>query len=118
MDIKKHVLFIISDEPLGLGKEILEKISNRTTTHHFIYEELELKPHEEGMRTEKELPLHTYDERMSLVPTGIGLTVSLVIINFLRNLVCSVFEYKPHYAKTCGEKQRAVEDMIITDSRD
>lgn len=116
MGIKKHVLFVISDEPLGLGKEILEKISNRATTQHLVYEELELEPRQEGgMRTEKELPLHTFGKDMSLAPSGIGSTTSIVITSFLKNLVCTFFGYKPHYRKTDEEKQKTIEEMVVTD---
>ncbi|TSD02880.1 MAG: hypothetical protein Athens071416_399 [Parcubacteria group bacterium Athens0714_16] len=115
MSIKKYVLLVISDQPLGLGCELIEKISGDPSTQHFIYEELELEPTNKGMRAKKELPSHSSDEDMILEAEGVGASSSMVITSFLVDMVHSVFEYKPHYKKTETERGATVEKMLETD---
>ncbi|MFA5838635.1 MAG: hypothetical protein WC849_01725 [Candidatus Paceibacterota bacterium] len=115
---KKYVLFVISDRPLNLGKELIEKLSDDVSTQHFIYEDLDLNGGLSGtdeMYVEKNLPLHSR-ENDAITYTGRGEIVSMVIISFLKDMVRSVFGYLPHYRKGPEQKQKTVEAMLKTDS--
>lgn len=120
MSVKKHVLFIISNEPLNLGEEIINKIAKSNHTEHFLYEEVELVanrgPEKGDMKIKKAIPLHSKSESDGFIGTGIGDTVSATIASFLKDIVSAVFYYKPHYRKENGELEKTIEAIIKTDS--
>jgi hypothetical protein len=88
---KVYVLFAISDKPINL------RIANRDGVQHFVHEELELEldcSNNNEWKTKKDVPHHRRKDANPSV-SAVGETVSVVVVNWLKNLVGNIFDYTP-----------------------
>ena len=88
--MEKHVLLIISDQPIVPPKDL-------KGVQHFIQETLPLKGEHQGIQIEKAVPQYMLDGSQYPV-WGEGPHVSGAITDWLHNLV-TVMGYQPFYKK-------------------